>query len=668
MEQGGISPVTIPVVTSSRRPVVFLVLTVFGLLGIIGGGLFLAFSGVETTPDALGWFVFSFVMGLTMIVLPCTLPLAFVIVPLSMGKGPRKGFAIALAFGIGIAITLSFYGVLAAVVGKVAVGTLNAPLETVKNWVYLVAGLFALLFALGELGFLKIRMPTYSGAAPMFIQKQGDVLKALLLGLFMGNIGVGCPHPATPLILINIAQSGDVLYGWLLFFVHALGRITPLLLLATLGILGVNALSWVVKRRTVIERATGWAMVFVAGFILVLGLFTHDWWVNSGIHTLLEEVTQEERFLNVVSGKLNVAPAHAHGIEEGPGLFGLPLWLGNWVLVGLWVAPLCWYILRRRKALAALTPEEQVKARPLFLTLAAFMATVSLLLAVVFAWALPQRFLLQQTMMGSGAAQPVYQLFITAPQPLEAGVPQELVIELKDAQGKPLTDLAISHERFVHVVIIDEELETLGHVHPEDFGPISDEMKAQSRYVVQYTFSKPGREYLIAVDGLHRGTHSFALHQRVRTAGETSFSVITKDLGQKKQFSSYNVSFNTSPAQMRSGEEVNLQYRFEENGQPVKNFEQYLGAPTHFSIVSVDLNTFIHTHGEVHDPETGVLVSDPVKFGPVIEGHVVFPHPGLYRIFGQVQREGQVLVTSFMVSVAPGANTGMSGAAGAHHE
>ena len=121
------------------------VLIVFGLLWAF-------FLAPERPTGGLGWYLFSYTMGLTMIVLPCTLPLAFVIVPLSMGKGMVRGLGIAVAFGLGVAITLSLYGVAAAIVGKLALGTLNAPLETVKNWVYFIAGVFAYLFALGEIG------------------------------------------------------------------------------------------------------------------------------------------------------------------------------------------------------------------------------------------------------------------------------------------------------------------------------------------------------------------------------------------------------------------------------------------------------------------------------------------------------------------------------------
>ncbi|OHA09931.1 MAG: hypothetical protein A3A44_03655 [Candidatus Sungbacteria bacterium RIFCSPLOWO2_01_FULL_60_25] len=322
----------------------------FGLLAFIAVGLFWFFIG-PASPVGFGWYLFAFAAGLTMIVLPCTLPLAFVIVPLSLGKGPVKGLGIALAFGIGVALTLSAYGIVAALVGEVAIGTLGAPLEVVKNWLYFVAGAFAYLFALGEIGLIRFRMPSYTGAAPAIIQKQGDYLKALLLGLFLGNVGVGCPHPATPVILTRIAASGDMFYGWTLFLTHAVGRIIPLLLLAVLAILGVNALSWLVARKDRIERATGWGMAFVAAFILVLGLFTHDWWVNSGQHTLLEEITQEEYFLDIIGARIGTGNVHRHGPEDGVGLFGQPLGWGNWALVFLWVLPIWWYYFKKRREL-----------------------------------------------------------------------------------------------------------------------------------------------------------------------------------------------------------------------------------------------------------------------------------------------------------------------------
>ena len=330
---------------------------------ILAGLLWFLFRAPALTGGSnLGsmWWLISFGSGLTMIVLPCTLPLAFVIVPLSMGKGLVKGLGMALSFGAGVALMLSVYGIVAAALGAAGIKFLGAGGEDVKNWVYFFAGIFAYTFALAEIGLLKFHMPSYTGSAPDFIQKRKDFLKAFLLGLFLGNVGVGCPHPATPLLLIEIASSGNIMYGWLLFLVHAIGRVLPLIFLSLLAVLGVSGLNWLMAHKERIERATGWAMVFVAGFILTLGTFTHNWWVNSGQHNLLEMVTQEEWFNSQLNSQLGTSVAHVHGLQTGVGIFGQPLWWGNWFIVFLWVLPL-WLYYRREKKRVLHSPALEVK-------------------------------------------------------------------------------------------------------------------------------------------------------------------------------------------------------------------------------------------------------------------------------------------------------------------
>lgn len=347
---------------SRTKIAVTLAILTLGVVFVVGVLWTLFSNGLGDTGELgnVGWFVFSFAFGLTMIVMPCTLPLAFVIVPLAMGKSMVKGLGMALSFGVGVALMLSTYGLLAAAAGKAGLDFLGGGIEDVKNWVYFIAGIFAYAFALGEIGLLKLRMPSYTGSAPDFIQKRKDYAKAFFLGLFLGNVGVGCPHPATPLILIEIASSGDLFYGWALFLVHAIGRVVPLLFLALLAVLGVNGLNWLVTRKERIERATGWAMVFVAGFILTLGLFSHDWWVNSGQHNLLERVTQESFFNQSFNQQLGTEVAHVHGLETGYGIFGQPLEWGNWFLVLLWILPFWWYYALEKKRVLG-TPAQQIR-------------------------------------------------------------------------------------------------------------------------------------------------------------------------------------------------------------------------------------------------------------------------------------------------------------------
>src|SRR3972149_8728098 len=154
------------------------VLFALALFGVFLTGLYWIFTASSGPPIGTGWFLFSFAAGLSMIVLPCTLPLAFVIVPLSMGKGYVKGLAVALAFGLGVAITLSTYGIFAALLGKAFIAYAGGGGEIIKNIFYAIAGVFAMLFALSELGLINFRLPSYMGAAPGFIQSRSDLPRA----------------------------------------------------------------------------------------------------------------------------------------------------------------------------------------------------------------------------------------------------------------------------------------------------------------------------------------------------------------------------------------------------------------------------------------------------------------------------------------------------------
>ena len=671
-------PATPPVVPEPNKAPKALIAAAVAFFGIIVVGFMIAFS-TAGNPVGTGWYIFSFTMGLTMIVLPCTFPLAFVIVPLAMGKGPRKGFMIALAFGAGVAIMLSLYGVAAAWLGKTAISGLGADLESVKNIMYLVAGIFAYVFALGELGFLKFRMPSFSGAAPMFIQRQGDVVKALLLGLFLGNIGVGCPHPATPVILTRIAVSGDIFYGWSLFFIHALGRVIPLLLLALLAILGVNGLNLLVKHKEKIERATGWAMVFVAGFILVLGLFTHAWWVNSGQHTLLEAFTQEERWLDIVKGNLNSAVTHVHGLETSLGMFDLPLWLGNWALIALWIVPIWWYYFRRKRENLALAPDEAKKEAEIMPWRRRYLLAISALLVAVFTLYLPNRFEFQ-TMMGAdhNDAPAADSLTISLDADAESILPgkeAQLTFVLADAPGKSLEKLQRGHERYFHVIIVHEDFKSFVHIHPEDFAEVTDEMLLSGRLPIRVMFEREGR-YLVAVNTEYKNQE--VAKQFFLRVGEQGTSTITKNLSRAKKFGAYTVAFSTEPALLRAGEEVSLKYLFERDDAFVKDLRGYLGAPMHLAIMSADQSYFTHTHGEIHSA-SGEGIHDVTEndyFGPAVEAHAVFPGPGLYQIFAEARHGDTVISTSFMVEVGPavagmtmggGAGTMTGGAAGHGH-
>ena len=281
------------------------------ILAIIGIALFVGIGAglfwLATTSGQSVGVLLTFAAGLSMIFLPCTLPLVFVIVPLTLGKNPKKGLLMAVFFGLGLALTLSFYGLVIAALGQI-IGLTKA-----TQVLLIVGGGAAFIFGLSEIRLLKFRLPAYSGKFPAFIQKQGDYIKTFLLGLFLGNAGVGCPNPAFYVLLGYIATVGDLFNGWFLGFIHGVGRAVPLIFLAILGILGINATSKIAGKQEVIERYMGWVLIFIGAFILTFGLFGHDWFIVSGIHTTWEQ------FVVSVGGAQfgEIILRHTHKLVEG---------------------------------------------------------------------------------------------------------------------------------------------------------------------------------------------------------------------------------------------------------------------------------------------------------------------------------------------------------------
>ena len=285
---------------------VWMVVFAFILFSVMIAGGFWLF----TTPGQAVNITFAYVVGLSMIVLPCTLPLAFVIVPLAMKQSPKKGLMMAVLFGLGLSITLSLYGVFIAWIGKI-VG-LDAAISqagTVSRILFITGGLAAFVFGLSELGLIKFKIPGFSGSYPQWIVSRGDYLKAFFLGLFLGNAGVGCPNPLFYVLLGDIAVIGSLSHGWWLGFIHGVGRATPLVFLTILGILGINAVSKVAEKGVLVKKISGWVLIILGAFIFINGT-SHNWYENSAIHRGWNKIVR------TVGGE-NIAERMEHKDPEG---------------------------------------------------------------------------------------------------------------------------------------------------------------------------------------------------------------------------------------------------------------------------------------------------------------------------------------------------------------
>lgn len=281
------------------------------------------------------WLIIAYVAGLSMIILPCTLPLVFIIIPLSMGKGYKKGLSMAILFGAGLITTITLYGLGVGVIGK------TASLDQFSTIMFLIAGIAGFVFGLSQLKLITFKMPTYS-KTPKFIQNRGEYVKSYLMGILLGNAGVGCPNPMFYWLLIYIAGTGSLEIGSSLGFVHGVGRAIPLILFSLLAVLGVNATKGLTTNRIKVEKITGWMLVMIGAFLIINGIpGGHVWYEGTIVHL---------GWNNLIS--MTGLPIEFHigqHIHQNPYNFEIPNEIVPAIFLGLIIFPIVWCIINQKK-------------------------------------------------------------------------------------------------------------------------------------------------------------------------------------------------------------------------------------------------------------------------------------------------------------------------------
>ena len=184
------------------------------------GGFDLAGRGL------LSALLFVYVGGLLLNLTPCIYPM----IPVTIGYfgnqsqgSVGRSFSLGAFYVLGMAVTYSTLGVVAALSGKMFGSLLQSP------WVLGgIAGLMVAL-ALSSFGLYEIRMPSVLTARA---SARTGLMGSLAMGLLMGIVAAPCIGPFVAGLLTYVAKLGDPVRGFLLFFALALGLGTPFLFLA----------------------------------------------------------------------------------------------------------------------------------------------------------------------------------------------------------------------------------------------------------------------------------------------------------------------------------------------------------------------------------------------------------------------------------------------------
>ena len=205
--------------------------------------------------------------GLLLSFTPCVLPMVPILSSIIVGQSERvsraRGFSLALAYALGMAIVYTAFGIVAALLGEGLGAALQNP------W---VLGAFALLLAgmsLSMFGVYELQMP--SSLQARFASASNRIRGGQHLGVFaMGGLSAVIVGPcvAAPLAgtLVYISQTRDTVIGGVALFSMAVGMSVPLLLV------GLSA-------GTLLPRTGGW-MKHVKHFFGFLLLAVALWMVT----------------------------------------------------------------------------------------------------------------------------------------------------------------------------------------------------------------------------------------------------------------------------------------------------------------------------------------------------------------------------------------------------
>ena len=256
--------------------------------------------------------------------------------------------------------------------------------------------------------------------------------------------------------------------------------------------------------------------------------------------------------------------------------------------------------------------------------------------------------------------------FTSEPGTIQAGAPATLTFTVKDKQGTTVKDLQIVHEKPMHLLIVSKDLAEFYHVHPEQ--------SADGSYRVQHTFPNGG-DYKLYADFTPKDSVQVVEQVDVKVAGTERAKVpLLADTSLMKTENGLKVVMKPD-GELKGGAEVMLNFQTFDaaSGKPATDLQNYLGELAHFVIISEDMKDFVHAHpmskgehdkggktepggehnadGHQHSTMEGTTVKPSAS---EVAAHTSFPRSGLYKIWAQFQRGGQVITVPFVVDIAPG--------------
>lgn len=204
-------------------------------------------------------FIIVFLGGLLSSLTPCVypmIPVTLAVIGAQAGERKVKGFILSLFYVLGIAVTFSLLGILAARTGMVFGSLSNHPV------VLIIISLIFLLMGLSLVGLFVLQLPS-SLASKLQSKKGRGFLGAFITGLVAGLVISPCISPILVVILAWVAKSGSLIMGAGLLFTYALGLGVLFILIGTFSGV-IKALPKSGGWMEIVERTLGLILIILA--------------------------------------------------------------------------------------------------------------------------------------------------------------------------------------------------------------------------------------------------------------------------------------------------------------------------------------------------------------------------------------------------------------------
>ncbi|MFW8591134.1 protein-disulfide reductase DsbD [Glaciecola sp. 2405UD65-10] len=214
-------------------------------------------------------------LGLGLAFTPCVYPMYPILSSIVIGKGKQQvsssqAFALSFVYVQGMAITYSIIGLIVASAGVQFQAALQNPI---------LLGVFIVLFvllALAMFGLYEIQLPQKWQEKLNNLsngQKQGNYVGVFVMGVVSGLVASPCTTAPLTAVLMVVAQSDSLLFGFAALYALSMGMGIPLILF---GVTGGKLLPKAGNWMNVIKATFGFMMLTVA-IIFVERIFVSDW-------------------------------------------------------------------------------------------------------------------------------------------------------------------------------------------------------------------------------------------------------------------------------------------------------------------------------------------------------------------------------------------------------